>query len=59
MYFYCVFFHTIHTVAQKTRRANFTIIPECYSVILLLFPSLLPVGCFKHPKVIIPKLSIQ
>ena len=49
MYFHCVFFHTILTVAQDIQRGNFIIFPECYSVLLVVFSPLhLPWMCFKE-----------
>ena len=49
MYFHCLFFHTTLTVAQNTQRANFTIIPECHSVNLVVFLSVPPLVCSEHP----------
>ena len=48
MYFHCIFIHTILTVAQNTLRVNFTVIPECYSIYLVVFPypSNNPIGLF-------------
>ena len=57
--FHCVLFHTILTVAQNTWRGNFTIIPECYSVYSVVFPSVPPWGVFWAPQVILLKVSIQ
>ena len=46
-----VFFHTILTVAQNTRMAYYTILPECYSIYLVIFTICAsPEGCFVHPK---------
>ena len=51
MYFHCAFSHTILTVAQNTQRGNFTIIPECYNVYLVVFPICAsPDVCFEQPK---------
>ena len=44
-----VFFHTILTVAQNTWIAYLTIIPECYVVYLVVFPSAPPLGVFCWP----------
>ena len=51
MYFDFVFFHTILTVAQNTLRGNLTIIPECYSFSLVVFPiCACPGVSFQHPQ---------
>ena len=39
MYFCCVFFHTILTVAQNIQMDHLTIIPDCYNVYLVIFPT--------------------
>ena len=60
MYVCCVFFHTILTVAQNTWMAPLSIIPECYSVYLNIFPICTsPGGVLITPRVIILKVSIQ
>ena len=50
MYFHCLFFHVILTVAQNTQRANVTIIPECYNVSLVVFSSVPSLGVFWEPQ---------
>ena len=51
MYFHCVFFHTILTVAQNTWIGKLTIIAECYGVSLVIFTIFVSSGvCFEHPK---------
>ena len=46
MYFHCVFFHNIHTVAQNTQMAHMIIVLEWYSIYLVIFSHLhLPLGC--------------
>ena len=51
-----VFFHPILTVAQNTGMAHLLIIPDCYSVYLVVFPICVsPEGCFEHPRVLILK----
>ena len=37
-------------------RGNFTIIPECYSVYLVVFATCTSLGCFEHPRVIVLKV---
>ena len=45
-----VFFHTILTVEQNTWMAYYTILPECYSIYLVIFIICTsPEGCFIHP----------
>ena len=45
-----VFFHTILTVAQNTQMAYYTILPECYSVYLVIFTICAsPGGCSWAP----------
>ena len=47
-----VFFHTILTVAQNTQIAYLSIIPECYSVYLVVFFQSVPPleGAHEHPQ---------
>ena len=45
------FFHTILTGAQNTWIAHLSIIPECYSVYLVIFPICTSCeGAFEHPQ---------
>ena len=59
MYFHCVFFHTILTVAWNTWRGNFTIIPEWYSISLVVFIIWTSLVCFEHPRPIVLNVTIQ
>ena len=45
------------TVTQKTQRGNFTIIPGCYSVSLVVFPICASPGCIlSAPRMIVLKV---
>ena len=50
MYFHCVFFYTILTMAQNTQRAYLTVIPECYSGYFVVFPICISPGMFCTPQ---------
>ena len=59
MYFH-LYSHTILTVSKNTQMAHLLIIPECYSVHLVIFPICTsPGGVLSISWVLIPKVSIQ
>ena len=58
--FLFVFFHTILTVAQNTWMAHLSIISECYSVYLVIFPICTSLGdALSTPGMFIFKVCMQ